>query len=35
MNVNLVSVTHVGDRQALVESGGRTFIVDERIKAAQ
>jgi uncharacterized OsmC-like protein len=35
MDVSLVSVTYVGDRQALVESGGRTFIVDERTKAGQ
>ena len=35
MDVNSVSVTYVGDRQASVESGGRTFIVDERTKASQ
>ncbi len=35
MDVNAVSVTYVGDEQARVESGGRTFVVDERTKVRQ
>jgi uncharacterized OsmC-like protein len=35
MDVNSVSVEYIGNEQARVESGGRTFIVDRRTKAAQ
>ena len=35
MDVNAVSVTYVGDEQARVESGGRTFVVDARTKVGQ
>ncbi len=35
MDVNSVSVTYAGNEQALVESGGRTFVVDRRTRAAQ
>lgn len=35
MDVNSVDVTYIGDRQAVVESSGRTFVVDERTKVDQ
>jgi hypothetical protein len=32
MNVNVVSTTYIGNQSALIESSGRTFVVDERTK---
>ena len=32
MSINQVAVTYLGDERALVESGGRSFVVDERTK---
>jgi len=35
MDVNQVTVTYAGDKRALVQSGERTFVVDERTKVGQ
>jgi len=35
MDVNQVSVSYAGDKRALVRSGERTFVVDERTKVEQ
>jgi uncharacterized OsmC-like protein len=35
MDINLIDVSYVGNQRALVKSGGRTFIVDERTKVGQ
>ncbi len=35
MDVNLVNITYIGHERAVVESGGRTFTVDERTKVGQ
>ncbi len=35
MDVNVVSTTYIGDQRALIESSGRTFVVDERTKMDQ
>ena len=35
MDVNSVNVTYIGAERAVVESGGRTFVVDERTKMDQ
>jgi len=35
MAVNPVHVTYIGNERALLESGGRTFVVDERINVGR
>ena len=35
MDVNPVSVAYIGNQSAMVESGDRTFVVDERTKVDQ
>ena len=35
MVINPTNVTYIGNERALVESSGRTFVVDERTKMGQ
>jgi uncharacterized OsmC-like protein len=35
MDVNLVKVAYIGHESAMVESGDRKFVVDERTKVDQ
>jgi hypothetical protein len=35
MAVNPVNITYLGYERATIESGGRTFVVDERTKVDQ